>query len=193
MSLANYLKIVALTSLSVGVMSGCATMSKQECQVADWQAVGYKDGKIGQDWDYLQNHAKACGKIAIIPDREKWESGRQQGLKEYCTPAVAYNIGTWGKTPSAVCPNEIRPAMAEANRLGQQVYQLDEQRKKDLAERDKLQNQLTKLQKGENLDFQTEREARAYMLALPVKIQALNQKISNADNRLSQLRANRPL
>lgn len=77
--------LLMLTALSLtGWLTGCATMSVQECQVADWQMIGYQDGKNGRDLDYILNHNKACGRINIVPNKPQWQQGREQGLKQYC-------------------------------------------------------------------------------------------------------------
>ena len=39
--------IVIGTALSAVVMSGCASMSGEECMATDWSAVGFEDGARG--------------------------------------------------------------------------------------------------------------------------------------------------
>ncbi len=78
---------------SIYLLSGCATLSKEECMVGDWQAIGYNDGVAGYHSERLASHAKACAKASIAPDYQAWERGRQLGLKQYCTTTSAYNVG----------------------------------------------------------------------------------------------------
>ena len=52
------LSLVVLGSMIL--LSSCATLSKQECLVGDWQAIGYNDGVAGYQSERLASHAKAC-------------------------------------------------------------------------------------------------------------------------------------
>lgn len=89
------MKAVILTIMGASLaITGCASLSKAECQVADWYQIGAKDGANGHDWSRLASHAKACAKVGITPDRDTWERGRQAGLYSYCTPANAYRVGS---------------------------------------------------------------------------------------------------
>lgn len=36
---------------SIYLLAGCATLSKQECLIGDWQAIGYNDGVAGYHSD----------------------------------------------------------------------------------------------------------------------------------------------
>ena len=53
---------------SIVLLSSCATLSKQECLVGDWQAIGYNDGVAGYQSDRLASHAKACAKASVAPN-----------------------------------------------------------------------------------------------------------------------------
>lgn len=174
------------------VMTGCATMSKAECQVADWYQVGIQDGSNGHDWNRLASHAKACAKVGITPDRDAWERGRQAGLQSYCTTANAYRLGSQGYALKNVCPLQRQDQLNRATNYGNSIYQLNkkiENGKKELAE---LKDQLNKLQEGENLDFKSEKQARAYLLQLPAKIQELEANLNYYQLQVDQAIANNP-
>ena len=47
---------------------GCAGMSASECQLADWEAVGYEDGARGSSSDQFGTHRKNCAKHDVAPD-----------------------------------------------------------------------------------------------------------------------------
>lgn len=179
--------ITALMVSSALSLIGCATLSKQECQLADWQAIGERDGMQGRAMDYLQNHAKACAKINIVPDKALWEQGRQQGLKRYCTSSNAYNIGIAGQSLNLVCPPEQLATLQQANQRGLRVYDTRRQLDHDRTERDKLIEQYKKLRNGSNLDFKTERDARHYMAELPYKIDTLTRRIQQNEAILREL------
>ena len=71
-----------VVAIGMSSLSGCATLTVEECQQADWQTIGYRDGKAGQDVDYILKHNKACAKSNITPNKVLWEQGRQQGLTQ---------------------------------------------------------------------------------------------------------------
>lgn len=182
----NCLLIIGIMLGTLGV-TGCATMSVAECQVADWESVGYKDGKAGQDKDYLLRHAKACGKGNITPNKQAWEQGRQQGLSVYCTADNAFALGKSGSKLNYVCPTERMPQLQSYNESGLKIYRLKNQIDSDTREREKLVEQYKKLRNGENLDFKSEKEARNYMSELPYKINALTNRINENTVLLNRL------
>ena len=47
--LAQRLALIA----GIYLLSACATLSKQECTIGDWQAIGYNDGVAGYAADRL--------------------------------------------------------------------------------------------------------------------------------------------
>lgn len=49
------LSVTALSSIYL--LSGCATLSKEECMVGDWQTIGYNDGVAGYHSERLTSHA----------------------------------------------------------------------------------------------------------------------------------------
>lgn len=180
--------LLMLTALSLtGWLTGCATMSVQECQVADWQTVGYRDGKAGRDLDYLLNHAKACGKASVTPDKTAWEQGRQQGLSVYCTADNAFALGKSGSKLNYVCPTERIPQLQSYNEQGLTIYRLQQAIDSDKQEREKLLEQYQKLRNGDNLDFKTEKEARIYLSELPFNINRLTDRINENQAVLNRL------
>ena len=70
----SLIRLLAALAL-VGSLSGCASLSKSECLSADWEDIGIRDGANGQPEEYLIQHAKACSKVHVVPDR-----GRLQQL-----------------------------------------------------------------------------------------------------------------
>ncbi|MEM1379150.1 MAG: DUF2799 domain-containing protein [Pseudomonadota bacterium] len=75
------------------VLSGCATLSEDECQLADWNARGIADGQNGETPARFQRYTEACNRFGIAPDFAAWEAGRKTGLKTFCTPQGIYSAG----------------------------------------------------------------------------------------------------
>ncbi|WP_208347549.1 DUF2799 domain-containing protein [Pseudaestuariivita rosea] len=114
-----------LFSFFLIVLSGCETMTNKECMRADWYGIGLSDGQSGRYSDYLDNHAKACGDIGIVPNQQKWLVGRQAGLQQYCTPENAFKIGRRGDSINKVCSPEQHSKMFQPFYVGKQIYDFE--------------------------------------------------------------------
>lgn len=116
----------SLMSAAVLTVSGCATtpsLTPQQCQSSNWQEVGYSDGIRGRSGNYFGNYANSCASVGgTMPNRMKWEEGRQQGLKNYCTELNAYKLGREGYDWQSVCPLAGIEALEEAYSQGRYYY-----------------------------------------------------------------------
>ena len=172
---------------SIYMLSACATLSKQECMVGDWQVIGYNDGVAGYAADRLASHTKACAKVSITPNYQLWERGRQLGLKQYCTVTSAYNVGRRGRKLNNVCPITMVNTLQIANQQGLDYYTLDSQLDKDKRLLEARELEFDKLKDGEMLDFETEKEARARLISLPTELRDINRRINNTQKKLNAL------
>ncbi len=98
------MKLVYWT-LAVGLLSGCASLSKEECQSADWFVIGLEDGSAGKSLETIGQHRKACAKIAVTPDFSEYERGHTRGLARYCTAENGFMVGRDGGQLTSVCAN----------------------------------------------------------------------------------------
>ena len=112
------------TAVVALAVSGCATMSDEECTVADWSAIGYEDGARGYTAERFSNHRKACAKHGVTADFGAWQAGREQGLVEYCQPGRGYDIGVSGGRYYGVCSAELEPGFLDAYNAGHHLYNL---------------------------------------------------------------------
>lgn len=173
------------------LLPGCATLSKQECMTGNWQTIGYTDGVAGYYADRLASHAKACAKAGVAPDYQAWELGRQQGLKQYCTPANAYALGQRGRQLNGVCPSAVMPQLQQLNAQGREYYTLSNQLTQEKNQLKEYLDEYDKLRDGQQLHYKTEKEARARLIELPKKINDVKRRILNAEARLQQLERSR--
>ncbi|MCH8136027.1 MAG: DUF2799 domain-containing protein [Proteobacteria bacterium] len=105
-------------------MSGCATMSSEECALSDWSAVGYEDGARGYSTERFSSHRKACAKHGITADFWAYQEGRDEGLVEFCQPSRGYNLGVSGSSYNGVCDVALEEEFLDAYRVGHQLYSL---------------------------------------------------------------------
>lgn len=90
--------------VAVSALSGCATMSQEDCRQGDWAGAGFKDGEAGRPQSRLDEHAKACAKAGVVPDAAPYFAARTQGLKLYCTQDRGFLEGRTGQSYVGVCP-----------------------------------------------------------------------------------------
>ena len=104
----------SLLAVCVLVLTGCASMSKNECRAVDWRTIGYEDGVAGYSGERIAQHRKACAKHGVAPDLDAYRAGREQGLSEFCQPHNGFLFGSRGGTYQGVCPAELAPGFVDA-------------------------------------------------------------------------------
>lgn len=184
----RHVTLTSVAMVGIALVTGCATLSKQECLSGSWQAIGFADGAAGRAPSYLSAHSKACAKVNVAPNYQEWERGRQSGLKQYCTTTNAYQLGREGMQINAVCPAELTPELEGVNADGRKLYSLNKQlqiEKKQLA---KYQEEHEKLRSGSSLNFSNEHEARSYLIEdLPAKAQRVKNRINNLQYAIDEI------
>ncbi len=116
---AFWMALIALLSVT-----GCASLSKDECRHADWRVIGYEDGARGYEAGRIARHREACARHGIVPDFDVYEKGRLEGLREYCRPEKGYRLGATGTHYDGVCPDAYEAGFIAAYREGKEVYGL---------------------------------------------------------------------
>jgi Protein of unknown function (DUF2799) len=113
-----------LLAIMLAGLGACATMSGDECMTSDWSAVGYEDGARGYTTERFTQHRKACAKHGVTADFAAYQSGREQGLIEYCQPNRGFSIGSRGGSYSGVCNVNLEADFLDAYNAGYQLYAL---------------------------------------------------------------------
>ncbi len=111
-------------------LTGCATMTREQCQSVDPQAQGYADGQKGlttRGVDQLISSCQSGQRAGSIADVSRFKNeylkAYQKGLAEYCTPANGERVGLLGEDYLGVCPKEN-----EAPFLKEYLYALKQYR-----------------------------------------------------------------
>jgi len=120
----NIIRITVSILILLGV-SSCASMNKSECLQADWQVLGLEDGAQGRDISYIGTRRKACAEHGVSPNLEQYSTGREAGLKQYCTYNNGYRAGRSGYSFSEVCQGELRGPYAGGFDRGVEIYDMD--------------------------------------------------------------------
>lgn len=132
------LKAVAVFLLAV-LLSGCASLSREQCQRGDWQGIGMADGMAGEPANRIDQHVRACSEFGIRIDHQQYLAGYAQGLNEYCQIDNAFESGLEGRRYQHVCPPSIDAQFERGNRAAYEVYRI----RRDL---DSLENQIDSLE-----------------------------------------------
>jgi Protein of unknown function (DUF2799) len=85
------------------VSSGCASTGIQQCARTDWYATGRADGRAGEPAEQLVQRWESCAARGVTLDRERYEAGRIDGLREYCTVDGGIDAGRTGRDYQDVC------------------------------------------------------------------------------------------
>ncbi|WHI45802.1 DUF2799 domain-containing protein [Microbulbifer sp. JMSA004] len=97
-------------------------MSKDECYVADWQAIGYEDGAAGRDLSYLGARRESCAKYGISVKTEAYRNGRGEGLELFCTELRGFDQGRSGNNYNGVCPADLEGLFLKGYNSGQDIF-----------------------------------------------------------------------
>jgi len=136
--------LVAVATSTLLALSGviaCAPLSKDQCQAANWQQIGYQNGLKGRDAARFEEERRACAEHGLGADATGWKLGYAQGLGLYCRPEHGYDIGRRGESYGDVCPPDLdaqfRPAYEDGRQIAAIVSALDQRRaqRNDIAQR----------------------------------------------------------
>ena len=107
-------------------LSGCASLSENECLTADWESIGYLDGSRGYNSGRVGEHSEACAKVNITPDAKLYEEGRNRGLEVFCTGRNGVRIGEQGGSYAGVCPVMLEDAFLRGYNAGKDLHDIKE-------------------------------------------------------------------
>lgn len=118
------LGVISLFMLGLGYLSGCSTgMSKQECTLANWRQIGFEDGSMGRNPNYISRHRKSCSKAGVAPDFNAYKRGHAEGLKQWCNYDNGLHLGESGRRYEGICPEALEPAFLDGYEYGRRLHQ----------------------------------------------------------------------
>jgi hypothetical protein len=106
------------------LLASCATMSPEECQLAQWAEVGQRDGLRGAPLSVLSARKEDCAKADVVVDEQAYQAGRELGLASYCRIDNAVPLGLSGASYAGVCPPALEAAFLPRYRAAHVVYSL---------------------------------------------------------------------
>jgi len=118
MSLKYFAPICILLLLPMG----CAVMNENECVTADWHMVGLEEGLKGKSAVTIGSYRQACAEYGITPNLSAYQAGHLQGIKQFCSPQKAFQLGASGQHLPLVCPTNIHPNYLKRHNKGLRKY-----------------------------------------------------------------------
>lgn len=110
---------LAVFFMTLAILSGCASISREECVAGDWAAIGERDGASGRASEaQFARHVAACAKVDVTPERGTWQQGYARGLVTYCTPQTGLREGEAGRPYRDVCPAATEGRFLQGHDLG---------------------------------------------------------------------------
>jgi len=104
------------------LLASCATMSPEECQQAQWQDVGQRDGLRGAPLSVLSSRVEDCAKVDVVVDTQAYNQGRDLGLANYCRVENAVPLGLSGAGYAGVCPPAIEMVFVPRYQVARAVF-----------------------------------------------------------------------
>ncbi|OOF08321.1 DNA repair protein [Salinivibrio sp. PR5] len=133
------MKRALLTFTLTTLLSGCTSMSPEECKTADWYNVGYQNGLNGNAPGIIHSYTEDCKKSGVTPNLAQWIEGFDDGTIIYCSPDNGYTVGREGRDYYGVCSSK---QFLENYQLGRQEYQRQQRIQKIDTEISFIDNQL---------------------------------------------------
>ena len=173
------LRISFLIMLALG-LTGCASLSKEECLSGNWDRIGHRDGRQGYKIESLDAHFKSCAEHGIRPNPQEYKQGYNKGVRAYCTPTNAKLVGEANSTYHYVCPADMEEAFLRQYNYGKELYEAE---KKIESARSDLKSKEDKLRVEKNASIRT---------SLRSEIAAIDDLIRTLQRNYNHLRDNPP-
>ena len=110
---------------ALAVLTGCETMSAEECATADWRQLGYSDADRNGT-DNLADRAESCAEKGISADAQAYHRGFEDGLRAFCQPPRGFDFARRGGSFNGYCPGDLDQDFRYAYADGRRVYDLQQ-------------------------------------------------------------------
>ena len=118
--MSRYLPLLIIITVS---LQGCATQPQDECQTADWYTIGYQDGLQGRVARPVAAHHEACARHDATAQLAGYTLGRDDGLKQFCSPRNGFGLGLQGARYNGVCLADAELEFLTAYEQGKEIFE----------------------------------------------------------------------
>lgn len=134
----------AAAAAAVIALSGCETMSAEECAVADWRQLGFADA-ASSGADRLGDRTQSCAEKGISADASAYRAGFSEGMYEFCQPYRAFSFARGGGSFNGYCPGELQRDFSFAFADGRRVYAAEQELQAARSEVSRLESERREL------------------------------------------------
>lgn len=78
------------------LLSGCSSLSQDECIQANWTNLGFSHGEQGYTFEHGREIISACSEFGITAKLDDYQAGYKQGLAAFCEPENGFTLGLRG-------------------------------------------------------------------------------------------------
>jgi len=159
-------RTMLLATMAGMLLTGCATMSPEECAVADWERIGEMDARSGQGMDYFARRASDCADAGYPADQAAWTRGWDVGITWFCTRNNGFRQGLNGYRYGQICPGHIEQDFLDGYETGYAIYQYAERVDRTASEIERERGRLADLQSENPRDREAIDETRDRLAVL---------------------------
>lgn len=173
------------------LLSGCnstLTLTSDECQQLNWQAIGLLDGTQGAHPKELQAHQQACSQYATKPDTAAYQKGVMAGLSKYCTFSSGLELGQSGNAFNDACAQERYISFGQGFVLGNTQYQLETKLNEASAQLNGIEQKIASLEdKVDRIQTAIESGATKASPTMLMNLQSLQEQLSQLQSKKFQV------
>ncbi len=97
---------LTLGMVLIALLSGCSSISQQQCDRGDWFDIGFDHGRDGYSLSRGKDIIYECLEYSIRPNLADYQRGHKEGLKDYCQSENAFQLGLRGERYNGICGTE---------------------------------------------------------------------------------------
>lgn len=181
------INIYVMATLFLG-LSGCAVMSVEECQHANWAEIGEYDGASGL-YGRIAEYEKACAKGNIQPHSALYQLGYQKGRQQFCQPEVIFQKSLKGLGNYEICPVELRDQLEPYHTVARNYYHAQQQKEALFDDLERYQGYLL----DQKLSKERREEYRNKVRELRIKQERIDFNYFEAERQLTRFKREKGL
>jgi Protein of unknown function (DUF2799) len=98
------------------------------CAHFDWFEIGRADGTLGLPASKITSYQERCDQTEFPVKTEQYQTGRETGLLQFCSPTGGLEAGKALKPYNQVCPENLEPSFLSQYEIGRKIHDLENDR-----------------------------------------------------------------
>lgn len=169
-----------MVATAIMYISGCASISKEQCELGDWYQIGLADGQKGKE-NSAADYSKDCAEFKVKVDLDKYNQGRAEGLNSYCSYDNGVFVGEQAGIYQNVCPADLSAEFLAGYRPHFNVTSTQNKIRDKRIEASVLEETI----KDKETDKNTKSDAKANLKVVKEDIRQLNDSLNTYEYELA--------